>query len=120
MLRLEGLLDTLEQSIFRNEKDVLKDLYQLKRRSTVYRHMLFLTSEMLHKYAEMKTKVSDEEIEKKEGDPYIQSLVEEVTRLSFKSEELYDNITNLLNLFLSLASHRYKKLVINSTFSQNK
>lgn len=50
MAALEEKLDKLEHLIFKNDKGVLQKLYQLKRRSTVYRHMLFLTQEFLTKF----------------------------------------------------------------------
>jgi magnesium transporter len=91
-------LDELEKIIFTNPKDqeMIYQMYTLKRRSSVFRRILFLTHEVIVKYAKLTS----------HQDPFTQDLMDSINFLSFLAEELHENVTTLLNLHLALSSHR--------------
>lgn len=92
--------DELEKIIFRTLKDqdhaIIRQMYALKRRSSVFRRILFLTQDTINKYAKLTGR----------QDPFTQDLIESIGFLSFMAEELHENVVSLLNLHLALSSHR--------------
>ncbi|OQW95798.1 MAG: hypothetical protein BWK79_01170 [Beggiatoa sp. IS2] len=91
-------LDELEKVIFIKPKDheIIYQMYTLKRRSSVFRRILFLTHEVIGKYAKLTSR----------QDPFTQDLIDSIGFFSFLAEELHENVTALLNLHLALSSHR--------------
>jgi len=91
-------IDELEKVIFIKPKDhdIIYQMYTLKRRSSVFRRILFLTHEVIGKYAKLTSR----------QDPFTQDLIDSISFLSFSAEELHENVTTLLNLHLALSSHR--------------
>jgi len=96
-------LDRLEKRIFVDSKDpaIIKKLYVLKRRASVFKRMLLLTKETLQQFA----RFADVQ------DPFTQDLIDTVDSLFFNADELHENVSNLLNLHLSLASHRTNEVM---------
>ncbi len=96
-------LDKYEQYIFKGTKNtqLIWELYIVKRRASVFKRMLFLTRDMIDKYAKSG----------KELDPFTLDLVDNAQSLQFLSDELHENVNNLLNLHLSLSSHRQNEIM---------
>ncbi len=99
----EESLDRLEKRIFHNSKDpeIIRGLYILKRRASVFKRMLQLTKETLQQFA----RFADVQ------DPFTQDLIDTADSLYFNADELNENVSNLLNLHLSLASHRTNEVM---------
>lgn len=91
-------LDELEKVIFIKPKDheIIYQMYTLKRRSSVFKRILFLTHEVIGKYAKLTAR----------QDPFTQDLIDSINFFSFLAEELHENVTALLNLHLALSAHR--------------
>ncbi|MGB0525097.1 MAG: CorA family divalent cation transporter [Flammeovirgaceae bacterium] len=96
-------LDDYEKRIFEGEKgaDIIRDLYIVKRRSSIFKRILFLTKGTLM------------EIQKYDNseDPFSQDLSDSCETLFFFADGLHENVNNLLNLHLSLASHRTNEVM---------
>ncbi len=96
-------LDDFEKKIFIGTKDpqLIMDLYSIKRKASVFKRMLFLTKDTIEKFAKH-ANISD---------PYTYDLVENASTLFFQADELHENVNNLLNLHISLASHRSNEIM---------
>jgi magnesium transporter len=96
-------LDAMEKVIFDGTKDdiIIRKMYVVKRRASVFKRMIFMTREMIEKYIKF---VSS-------ADPYTQDLVDSTHSCFFLAEELHENANNLLNLHLSLSSHRTNEVM---------
>lgn len=96
-------LDNYEKRIFEGEKgsDIIRDLYIVKRRSSIFKRILFLTKNTIlsiQKYDDS-------------GDPFSQDLTESCETQFFFADGLHENVNNLLNLHLSLSSHRTNEVM---------
>lgn len=96
-------LDELEKIIFTGSKNhqIIYQMYALRRRSSVFKRILFLTHEIIGKYAKLTLR----------QDPFTQDLIDSIGFLSFLAEELHENVTALLNLHLSLSAHRTNDVI---------
>lgn len=96
-------LDRIEKIIFKDSKDpkLIREMYIIKRRASVFKRMIFLTKNTMEEYA----RFSDVQ------DPFTQDLIDTVDLLHFEADELHENVQNLLNLHLSLASHRTNEVM---------
>jgi len=96
-------VDTYETKTFRgvDTQAIIEDLYFLKRKASVFKRMLRMTQELVGK---MDTQLAL-------NAPAIQDLKEEAQQLHFSTEELFEDVQNLLTLHLSLASHRTNEVV---------
>ena len=96
-------LDRIEKIIFKDSKDpkLIREMYIIKRRASVFKRMIFLTKNTMEEYA----RFSDVQ------DPFTQDLIDTVESLHFEADELHENVQNLLNLHLSLASHRTNEVM---------
>jgi len=96
-------LDRIEKIIFKDSKDpkLIREMYIIKRRASVFKRMIFLTKSTMEEYA----RFSDVQ------DPFTQDLIDTVETLHFEADELHENVQNLLNLHLSLASHRTNEVM---------
>ncbi len=96
-------LEAIERKIFEGAKgpEILKRLYVLKRRSSVFKRMLILTKDTV--YQVIKTREKD--------NPFSQDLIDTASSLYFMAEGLHEEVNNLLNLHLSLASHRTNEIM---------
>lgn len=91
-----NLLEEFEAKVFRHEGDSFEDGYYLKRRANTFKRMLRLTMDILPRIADQY---------RNEG-ALLQDIKENGDRLLYYAEEFFDNITNLLSLYLSLSSQR--------------
>ena len=96
-------LDDYEKRIFEGDKgsDLIRDLYVVKRRASIFKRIIYLTKGTLddiYKYDE-------------EEDPFRNDLSESCERMYFFSDGLHENVNNLLNLHLSLASHHQNEVM---------
>ena len=89
-------LEEFETKVFKHSGETLEDGYYLKRRASTFKRMLRMTVDILPSVAD----------EYKEEASTLQDVKENGERMCFYAEEFYENITNLLNLYLSLSSHR--------------
>jgi magnesium transporter len=96
-------LDDLETKIFDGTKDpnLLRDMYIIKRRASVFKRMMFLTKEMIERFVK----------QTHTNDPFSQDLMETVENLYVLSDDLHENVKNLLDLHLSLSSHRTNEVM---------
>lgn len=95
--------EDFETRIFRHESAslIIHDIYFLKRKASVFKRMLHLTHDFLPKLGSGAP----------ENAPLVQDLKEEAEHLSFYADELLENVNGLLNLHISLASHRTNEVV---------
>jgi magnesium transporter len=95
--------ESFETRIFRHESVslIIHDIYFLKRKASVFKRMLHMTQDFL-------TKVG---AGAPENGPLVQDLREEAQHLSFYADELLENVNGLLNLHISLASHRTNEVM---------
>lgn len=100
----ERKLDGFEDSVFGDEhgKLGLRDAYQLKRRLTLYKRLLFQTQGLVMKLAPLAGP---------ELAPLVQEARDNGDSMHFWADELLDSLTQLLNVQLSLASHRTNEVV---------
>lgn len=96
MMQNRNLLEEFEVKVFKHSGETLEDGYYLKRRASTFKRMLRMTLDILPSVA----------AEYSEEASTLQDVKETGERLCFYADEFYDNITNLLNLYLSLSSHR--------------
>lgn len=96
-------LDHFEEKIFleRTETWMLQELYLLKRKATVFKKMIFLSKDILNTLA----------LESRQHRPLLQDLQETADRLFFLADQLLENTTTLLNLHISLSSHRTNEVM---------
>ncbi len=96
-------LDKVEKKIFADSKapELIREMYIIKRRASVFKRMLLLSKDMLNQFA----RFSDVQ------DPFTQDLIDSADSMHFKADELHENVNNLLNLHLSLASHRTNEVM---------
>ncbi len=96
-------LDAMEKTIFDGTKDdvIIRKMYVVKRRASVFKRMIFMSREMIEKYIKITAS----------SDPYAQDLVDSTHSCFFLAEELHENANNLLNLHLSLSSHRTNEVM---------
>ena len=92
-------LEKLELQIFQGTEsaNLLESGYYLKRRASVFRRILKLTSEVITKF---KSGSSDK------ASDVLQEVQEEIEHSLFYSDELIDNVHNILNLHVSLVSQK--------------
>lgn len=97
------LVDEYETEVFNGttNQSILQELYILKRNASVFKRMIHLTKEIIVRL----------EITKKEHEPLIQELRLNTDRLKFLSDQLQENATSLLNLHLSISSHRTNEVI---------
>ncbi len=95
-------LDDIENLIFHHlQKQHLEDLYYLKRKAGVFKEMFFLSRDIFRALS----------FESKQHSPFLQDLRENADRLFFLSQQLYENVTNLLNLHISLSAQRTNEVM---------
>lgn len=96
-------LDKYEHRIFKGTKNsrLIWELYIVKRRASVFKRMFYLTRDMVDKFSKSS----------KEADPFTLDLVDNAQSLQFLADELHENVNNLLNLHISLASHRTNEIM---------
>ncbi|MCX6117843.1 MAG: hypothetical protein NT027_09890 [Proteobacteria bacterium] len=105
MMANRNLLEDFEIKVFKHMGDTFEDGYYLKRRASTFRRMLRLTMDILPQVSEH---YHDEAA-------FIQDLKEKGARHLYNADEFFENVTNLINLHLSLSSHRLTM----SSFRQN-
>lgn len=95
-------LDAIENEVFHKlEKQHLEDLYYLKRKANVFKEMFFLSRDVLRMIT----------FESKHHLPFLQDLRENADRLFFLSQQIYENVNNLLNLHISLSAQRTNEVM---------
>lgn len=99
----QEILDRDEQRIFQNTKDrnLIKELYEIKRKASIFKRLLLLSKDIIRMYVKHDT----------EDNPFSHDLLETVDQLYFTADDLNENANNLLNLYLSLASHRMNEIM---------
>ena len=95
-------LDAYEKEVFQEMKDssIFERLYQLKRRGSVFKRMLYLTKELIQSY-----------MNSSKDYPLAHHNIEFSNSLYYRVDELHENANNLINLRLSLASHRTNEIM---------
>jgi len=96
MAQNRNTLEDFEVKVFRHEGDSFEDGYYLKRGANTFKRMIRLTLDILPRIAD----------QYKDESALLQDIRERGDRLLYMADEFFDNINNLLNLYLSLSSHR--------------
>lgn len=96
MLENRNLLEDFEVKVFKHQGDTFEDGYYLKRRANTFKRMLRMMIDIVPRVAE----------QYKDEASYLQDIKEKADRLYYYADEFFENINNLVNLHLSLSSHR--------------
>lgn len=100
-------LEGIETEIFSNRpaqtrsRKTMEDLYYLRRRASVFRRMLRQTSEILSRVV----------VPIESDSSTISDLRDQCQHRLFQAEQLWENVNELLNLHVSLTSHRTNEVV---------
>lgn len=94
-------LDFFEPKIFLQEKtpSLLKSLYYIKRKAAVIDYILDLSKSIL------------ENLKGKIASPHYNHMKDEFLRLQTSTKQIVDNVSNLLNIYISLSSQRTNEVV---------
>ncbi len=100
----EFAMDKYEMAIFNNREDILnfEQFYKFKRKLALIKKMLRLTGEIVMKL---------EPIIPIESKPILQDVKESIDDLYFQGEELLHDGNNLVNMHVSIGSHRTNEIV---------
>ncbi|MBI5445628.1 MAG: magnesium transporter CorA [Deltaproteobacteria bacterium] len=96
-------LEACEGRLFAREDPpaTVQELYLLKRRGSAFTRVLHLS----------RSAVSELTARSEEHAPFLQDLREAAERLSSEADQLLENATTLMNLHISLASHRTNEVM---------
>jgi magnesium transporter len=96
-------IEEYEKEIFAGTTpaSIIQKMYLLRRRTAVYKKMLYMFHENLIKRGLLQQETA----------PYLQDMVDTSEQLYYNAEQLLENATNLLNIHLSLASHRTNEVM---------
>ncbi len=106
-------LDRYEEEIFADTTptSIIESMYLLRRRAMVYRRLLFLTNEIFAKIAD---------VHLQEKTPFFHDVADKANEMYYYADQLLISANDLLNIYISLASHRtnevMKVLTISSVF----
>ncbi len=92
-----------EEKIFHGgvDKALIEVLYRLRRKTNIYGKMLSLTEELLSRFSDVPESHA----------PYYQDLREAAHKMRFSAEHLNEMANSLLNIHLSLSSHRASEVM---------
>ena len=90
------ILESFETRVFEHDGDTFEEGYFLKRRANSFKRILHMLMDIQPSLAAAY----------KDNASAFQDLRETSERLYYYAEEFYDNVTNLVNLHLTLSSHR--------------
>lgn len=98
LTQLEEQVINFEQLVFRNakQKRIFQEGFLLKRKSTVFRKVLKLANDVNNKLV-IKSEFQNEDF---------QEIKTSMETMLFYAEEVQDNVTNLITLYLSITSQR--------------
>ncbi len=98
LLELQTKLDNYDEKIFSQSKSkrLLREGYFLKRHSTSFKKVLKFTLDNVNKLTE-RSSVNDKRL--LEAKDYLE-------RLNFYAEDVFENVTSLLNIYISLVSQK--------------
>jgi magnesium transporter len=95
--------EEFETRIFQREREslLIEEIYFLKRKASVFKRMLHLTIDVVPRLG----------LTGEHAQPLLQDLKDEAQRLWFYADELLENTNSLLNLHISLVSHRTNEVM---------
>ncbi len=98
--KLTNQVDSLETQVFFKQvsKGILEDLYYIKRKATVSHKLLTLTSDAIHSI-------------RSDVEGALQDLKDLHVRLLHTYGQIYEDVTNLLNVYLSISSQKTNEVV---------
>jgi magnesium transporter len=105
-------IERYEEEIFADTApaSIIQQMYLLRRQAMVYKRMLFLTNDIFGK-------ISASHIE---NAPYLQDVIDKSSEIYYYAEQLLVSVNDLLNIHISLSSHRTNEvmrvLTISSVF----
>ncbi len=97
-------MDEHERKIFekaKNSEKLIQSLYMIKRRASVFKRTMLLTKDVFKKFKRYDSSNS----------PFTTDLIESSESLYFMADAIHENVNNLLNLHISLASHRTNEVM---------
>ncbi len=100
--KLSEEIDYYESKIFLRNRipDLLKSLYRIKRRASVIRRILSLSTEIIHRLEEKKIKR-----------PYVRELHDKYIHIDTLYDEIWEEIHTLLSLYLSISSQKTNEVI---------
>lgn len=103
--KLEEYIDFYESRIFLKKRipDLLKNLYQLKRKIYIFRKVSNLTEDIFEHLGYLSSSYN--------AKPQFQDLKDYYIKLDTSIEANYDDINNLLNIYISLSSQRTNEVM---------
>ncbi|MEY2799817.1 MAG: hypothetical protein RI934_805 [Bacteroidota bacterium] len=95
-------IDLYESKIFLKSRvpNLLKNLYQIKRKSSVISRILFLSKAIVHKLQEGERK-----------DPLYRDMLDNYIQLETGFDQINEQINNLLSLYLSISAQRTNEVI---------
>jgi magnesium transporter len=96
-------IEQIEHKIFTDNApaSIIEQMYLLRRKASVYKNML-------HQFNDILTKKS---LTYSDQAPYLQDVIDNTSRLAYNANQLSEDTNNLLNIHLSLASHRTNEVM---------
>lgn len=106
LIQLDDTLDKHESKVFLKNKtrDLLLDLYHVRRQAAVIKRVLKLTRETL---VQLKNHISIERMQA----PVHQDLLDLFTRIDTMCDNLNDNANNLVNFYINIASQKTNEVM---------
>lgn len=100
--QLASEIDFYESKIFLKSRvpNLLKNLYQIKRKSSVISRILFLSKSIVHKLQEGERK-----------DPLYRDMLDNFIQLETGFDQINEQINNLLSLYLSISAQRTNEVI---------
>lgn len=97
--KLHNRLTTIENSIFQgyNSESLFNEGYYLRRKAHISRHMLGLTSDIIGSLSEVVPETSG---------PYFSRINHKCNRLHYYSDDILNNVDNLLSLHLAVLARQ--------------
>jgi magnesium transporter len=101
-IELDQYIDFYESKIFLRTKtpDLLKRLYQLKRKSSIVRRVLILTRDIVNR-------LEGAHIQ----GPFINDVQDSMVHITTLYEEIQEDVHNILSIYLSISSQRTNEVM---------
>lgn len=102
MVKMDQELDLYESRIFLRKRipDLLKNLYMIRRKASVFRKLNHIHRMVSDSLRNLSTRNS-----------YMADMRDYLLRLETETDELSDNVNNLLNLYISLSSQKTNEVM---------
>lgn len=102
LIKIDNEIDFYETRIFLRKRtpDLLKNLYLMKRKIYISKRLITLSKRVVDLLQVQHSK-----------NPFMQELRDDFTKMENRTEEMQDNITSLLNIYLSISSQKTNEVM---------